>query len=162
MKVQITANGQTIDAELTAEQAEKLGLTEKKKTGWERAKNREYFNIYTTGNVNDYVDDAVADGQRYEYGNYFTDKALAEKMAKRIGLMLRMQRWADEHNEKINWDNHESYKYHLYYDYMSEGLFVSLICITQNIGQIYFSSRELAEQAIEIFGDEIIEAYVKE
>jgi hypothetical protein len=161
MKVQITANGQTIDAELTAEQGEKLGLTNKK-TGWERERDGKYFAIYTTGNIIDLVDDSVADRQRYEYGNYFTDKALAEKMLKRIGLMLRMQRWADEHNGKIDWNDVDSLKFQISYNCYDKRLFITLHRFNKYFGQIYFSTRELAEQAIEIFGDEIIKSYTNE
>lgn len=163
MKVQITANGNTIDAELTAEQAEKLGLTEKKKTGWERVKERNayclvdaFFDIVINEETNENIDDIL-----FRSGNYFADRALAEKMSKRIGLMMRMQRWADEHNDGIDWRDSRQPKFYICGDCENE-LEVDCIFSLDIIGTVYFSTKKLAEQAIEIFGDEIIKAYIKE
>ncbi len=79
-------------------------------------------------------------------------------MAKRVSLMLRMQRWADEHNtEPINWEDSNQYKYTVYYNYLYKRFEHGRANLCRNIFSVYFTSKELAEQAIEAFGDKIKE-----
>ena len=159
MKATITINNKTVNIEITAEQAKELGLVEDKKTGWERAKKSNmYYLIYPSLGIKESKenDDAIEDS-RYKVGNYFKDRTLAEKMAKCISLMLRMQRWADEHNEPIDWKNEGKSKYYIKYDHGSRGLYLVQSCTYQSAHEVYFSSDELAEEAIKIFGEEIKE-----
>ena len=66
-----------------------------------------------------------------------------------------MQRWADEHNEPL-----DSRHYRISYDTTNK-LRVNYDTISKIIGAVYFSSCELAEKAIEEFGDEIIDCYAE-
>ncbi len=166
MKVKIIIeNGKAIDAELAEEQAKELGLVENKKTGWERAEqNKIYYSLDTCCGVAAYMEYMEGDGifdlnnNHYEVGNYFTDKSLAERMAKRISLMLRMQRWADENNtEPINWENGDQFKYFICYDHDRQVFRIDSNSIFQSISRVYFLSKGLAEEAIKVFGDEIKE-----
>ncbi len=50
MKLTGTYNGKTIELELTEEQVEVLKQAEKKKTGWERAKNPHIYYCYDSHN----------------------------------------------------------------------------------------------------------------
>lgn len=164
MKVNLEYNGNKVELELTAEQIKQLGIEEKKKSGWERVANGYwYYRIEVSGGIIQDVEAShKADNELYTCGNYFADKNLAKKMSKRIGLMLRMQRWANEHNyEKINWRNTNQRKYYIYYNCNNQKLSIDYgYCLV--LGATFFCTEELAKQAIEIFGDEIIEAYIKE
>ena len=118
MKVTIEYNDKKIDVELTAEQIKKLGLQEEKKTGWERAEyDKVYYRLANSLNRtwSCTENNTSEDNDRYNNGNYFTDKNLAEKMNKCVRLMLRMQRWADEHNETLGWNNSYAIKYRIGY-----------------------------------------------
>jgi len=161
MKATITANGKSVDIELTDEQAKTLGIEEKKKTGWERVQpgNQYYFIAYDCSLKLDFENSDTTDEESYKSGNYFSDFHLGEKMAKRVSLMLRMQRWADEHNDKIDWTNMEQQKYHIYYDEEIHDFVIGEHTYV-NTYEIWFSSEELAEKALEIFGEEIKETYI--
>ena len=165
MKVTIEYNDKKIDVELTAEQIKELGLQEEKKTGWERAEYNETYYYINDGDMAIRRDTELAtstDIRRYDAGNYFTDTELAVKMCKRVKLMLKMQRWADEHNEPIDWNTIKSKRYYrIGYNIACNELRVYYDRISRLIGVIYFSSYEIAEKAIEEFGDEIIECYAE-
>ena len=162
MKVTIEYGGKRVEVELTIEQIKELGLQEEKKTGWERAElGKAYAHIDSCMQLTQEIEDNLTrDYSRYQNGNYFTNADLAVKMLKRVRLMLKMQRWVDEHNEPLDWDNGNTLKYRISYNNALNELRVSSDSISNLIGVIYFSSYELAEQAIEEFGDEIIECYV--
>lgn len=163
MKVTIEHGGKKIDVELTAEQVKELGLQEEKKTGWERAESEKSY-AYINGYMQlAQTDDCkmVQDNIRYQHGNYFTNVNLAAKMLKRIRLMLKMQRWADEHNEPLDWNNSCVIKYRINYNVTIGKLEVTSSTFSRLIGAIYFSSYNIAEKAIEEFGDEIIDCYVE-
>ncbi len=162
MKVTIEYNGKKIDVELTAEQIKALGLQEKKKTGWERRDEEIYYYMNTYMQLGEEIDyKALIDNNRYSAGNYFTDKTLAVKMLKRVRLMLKMQRWADEHNEPLDWNDRCAFKYRITYNVTNEKLEITSNTFQKLIGAVYFSSYEIAEKAIDEFGDEIIECYVE-
>lgn len=157
MKAQITYNDKTVDVELTLEQMKGLGLQDSKKTGWGRVEEgAHYYTIISYGAV-DFVLDSnnVMDENRIQYGNYFSDKALATLMAKAVGLYLRMRRWADEHNTNdCTRGNFEiEYSYGLGWDIIDcDGLYYPFA--------IRFSSEEIAKQALEEFKPELEEIFV--
>lgn len=170
MKVIIEYNNKKIDVELTAEQMKELGLQEEKKTGWERA---DFNKIYGADSAKAYAYinscvqltqemdyDTMADNMKYQQGNYFTDKNLAVKMCKRVRLMLKMQRWADEHNWLLDW-NDGNKKYYIYYDTEEKKIYCDYNTITIKPGVVYFSSPEIACAAIREFGDEMIDCYAE-
>ena len=167
MKVTIEHNGKKIDVKLTAEQIKELGLQEEKAMGWKRANygahsDRTYTYIDSCMQLTQTRDyETIADEWRYQHGNYFTDSNLAEKMLKRVRLMLKMQRWADEHNGPLDWNDSCAIKYRITYNIISEKLKITSNTFQRSIGAVYFSSCEIAEKAIEEFGDEIIECYVE-
>lgn len=157
MKVQITYNGKTIDVELTSEQAQKLGLRDSKKTGWERVKKGDNYWVI---NVNGYVmpyheSNDKRDTECAMYGNYFSDNALAQLMAKAVGLYLRMRRWADEHNTNECIED----KYEIGY---ASGKYWDTFHLSENYFPfgIYFSSEAIAEQALKKFKPELEEIFV--
>jgi hypothetical protein len=163
MKVTIEHNGKKVDVELTAEQVKELGLQEEKKTGWERANSdKAYTYIDSCMQLTQEMDyETLGDSMRYQRGNYFTDSNLAVKMLKRVRLMLKMQRWADKHNEPLDWNDSDIVKYRITYNTEINELRVSHATISKVISAVYFSSYDIAEKAIEEFGDEIMDCYAE-
>ena len=163
MKVTIEHGGKKIDVELTAEQVKELGLQEKKKTGWERANSdKAYAHIDGCMQLTQEMDyDTMGDNTRYQQGNYFTDSNLAVKMLKRVRLMLKMQRWADEHNGPLDWNDSCTCKHFIFYNVQLNKFEVSVNTIAMRPGTVYFSSNEIAEAAIKEFGDDLIDCYIE-
>lgn len=88
--------------------------------------------------------------------NYYSDESVAEDNARADTLMRRLKRFAAEHNEcELDWSNEEP-KFYIFYNYDFADFIIGYDYNTKNFGQIYFSSDEIAEQAVEKFKDELI------
>lgn len=96
--------------------------------------------------------------------NYFKTKEQAERKAFEQLLHRKLEKFAYENNEEeIEWnDNCQTEKYYIYYNFdykVLEADFTSEIKDYSKIkdyGQIYFSSKETAEKAIEEFREDLI------
>lgn len=161
MQVTINANGKSIKAEITEEQAKILGLVEDKpKTGYERVDEDEGY----------FVDDTINDGHEvlgggalvnnlyYINGNYYNDKSIVENNARADRLLRQLRQWQASHDKAItltDWKTNTN-KYKIKYNYVDNCPFV---CIERNLRDpniVYFSSNKKAEDAIEVFKDELI------
>ena len=134
----------------------------KEKTGWERAEDYDtYYCVDNNGKVcekND--DDCTSDRWRYKIANYSTVKSKMEFKALRDNLLSRMQRWADIHNEeKIDWNDLAQRKYVIYYDYDDNELCITYVYYIRDLGQVYFTSKEIANQCLEEFKEELLGFY---
>lgn len=131
-------------------------------TGWGRAKcNESYYYVTSNGKVWKGIEgNTTLDDQRYKIANYSTNRSKMEFKALRDNLLSRMQRWADIHNEeKIDWDNSEQRKYVIYYDYDDNRFCFTYVYYSRDLGQIYFTSEEIANQCLEEFKKELLEFY---
>lgn len=166
MKIEITANGKSIQAEISEEQLKELGLVEDKpKTGYERVDEDESY----------FVDDTINDGHEvlgggtlvnnlyYINGNYYNDKSIVENNACADRLLRRLRQWQASHDKAItltDWKANTN-KYKIKYNYVDNCPFV---CIERNLRDpniVYFSSNKKAEDAIEQFTDELIWYFVE-
>lgn len=157
MKALIELNGKKTEIEITVEQAENLGLIEKK-TGWERVtKNEQYF-INADLRRPIYEKNDKCDQNYYDRANYFSTNEKAEQIDKIQTLWRKMQRFADENNEgELDWENREQQKYFIFYDYSIKRLRIDFCNCCEYAFGIYFTSIKIAEKALEIFGDELKE-----
>lgn len=156
MKLTGTYNGKPIELELTEEQIDVLKQGEKKETGWERSEqNQKYYVNYAEGYG--YTTECFEhiDTNRYEKANYFSDEALAKNITRAQTLQRKLWRRSAELCEKANW-NDSTTKFGIYYDYYRQSLFTRAIYILNNFGQVYFDTKEHAEQVMDEFNDELI------
>ena len=75
-------------------------------------------------------------------------------------LLFRMHKWAEEHNEgwPLDWEDFREPKYTIAYEYRQ--FVVSPAYTYQQFLKVpYFKTKELAEQFIDEFGDEIKEVF---
>ena len=122
----------------------------------------EHYCIQSSGDV--FLDSwrgIEADNSFFSQGNIFTTKQAAELESKRRNLLTRFRAFRDECNNgwKPDWSNSDE-KWEI--DYTKEGvkeLWTSCVNSFSTFG--YFKNRKDAERAVELFGDEIIELYVK-
>lgn len=157
MKLTGTYNGKTIELELTEEQVEVLKQAEKKKTGWERVKNNEsyYVALYNNYGSSTELFDCV-DAHRYEKADYFSDENLSTNIAIAQTLQRKLWRRSAELCEKMNWEDSTIKKYSIYYNYDIGSLRTSCTSFYRGLGEIYFDTKEHAEQVMEEFRDELI------
>lgn len=131
-------------------------------TGWERVgENESYYSINGNSYVEEMTEDmCMEDKYYYEDANYFSTEDKAEEINFKQTLFRKLQRFSDENggNEiDLNCDCHK-----FCIEYCSYGkLLVSnrFSSTTRDFGQVYFTSREVAQQAIFLFHDDLIKYF---
>ena len=125
----------------------------------------EYWFIKDFGDVFiDSWDSCEIDMGRFNTGNTFPTKQAAKLESKRRNLLTRFKSFRDECNGdwKVDWTNGYEDKFFISFSIFSNTLDVRMARIVNSFYIFgYFKNREDAERAIELFGDEIIELFVK-
>ena len=123
-----------------------------------------YFRISTTKNLG-YEDDK----ERIQIGNCYpyTDENKKEVykevklIVQRRKLQLKMEMFARLNNEeKIDWNDTEQHKWSLYVNYAKNEIRIDWASNCRDLNNIYFTSKEIAEKALEKFGDRIRKLYI--
>ena len=160
MQVELKVNGKTVHAEISEEQAKILGLVEDTpKTGYERGKNGKlYYCVEEDGHLLRYAEgNDSADDNFYGIGNYYSDKTIAENNARADRLQRCLRQWQAQNDEPISvedWNNESKKKWFIIYS--SEEMYAEYYYIMRLPNTIYFTTKEKAEEAIEVFKDELI------
>ena len=170
MKVTINANGTTIQAEISegqlkelglVEQLKKLGLLEDKpRTGYEgreECNNKKHYFVNTIDLVIEDENTVLFDQNRYDVGNYYSDKTIAENNARADRLLRQLRQWQAQNDEPISvedWNNESKKKWFIIYS--SEEMYAEYYYVMRLPKTIYFTTKEKAEEAIEVFKDELI------
>lgn len=158
MENYICINGKK--TELTKEQLIQLGIELPKTTPFDRVRqNNIYYAVDAGGTIikcterNDGVDNVF-----YNIANYCTDKSLLEQRVLHETLNRLLWRYSMEHDgDKIDWNDCKTQKYYVGYNYRTNTYEVKRGWVLIGLGDIYFYSREIAENAIE----EIVRPFVK-
>ena len=115
-----------------------------------------YYTISTKGKIGSYSfcnDDF--DKETIDFGNYFKTQEEAERKRFEIRLHRQLELFALENNDtEINW-NDSSEKYMINYN-KDKGIFIDRVYTLKIFGQVYFTSKEIAEKALETFKNDLI------
>ena len=115
-----------------------------------------YYTISTKGKIGSYSfcnDDF--DKETIDFGNYFETQEEAERKRFEIRLHRQLELFALENNDtEINW-NDSSEKYMINYN-KDKGIFIDRVYTLKIFGQVYFTSKEIAEKALETFKNDLI------
>ena len=159
MKAKLIIKGKEIEIEISEEEYKKLQPSEEKKTGYERVPELDiYFYANSSGCVEtaceDYYD---VDNEYYESVNYYSDKTVAENNARADKLMRQLRRFSVEHREDgINLNDIHTKKFFITYNYENNELRLGYTLQLKTFGAICFDSREVVNDAIDKFHDELI------
>lgn len=102
----------------------------------------------------------------YPQGELFYTEEEAQAVAKERKLLFKLHQWAKIKNEgwEANWKDFNQNKVYItcFRNLMNQNKLVSEIsCATNRFSKLpYFKSRELAQECIELFGEEIKEVLV--
>ena len=162
MKVELKVNDKTVQVEISEKQLKELGLIEEQPTGYERVKKGETYHVINTKddsmiNIIEFNDET--DEQCYNKGNYYNDEVIAENNARADRLLRHLRQWQAQNDEVISkedWNNESKKKWFIIYSYSSEEMYAEYYYIMRLPNTIYFATKEKAEEAIEVFKDELI------
>lgn len=155
---------------LTGEEKENfLRLIEKSKTilepigkRWRGKYGDVYYTITSEGHlVDDTETEGFSDKQSYRFGNYFKTKEEADFARTKQLIYQQLKDYALEHNtEAINWTNPYQHKWFIECDHDDKEVRYCWTASTSSINQIYFTSKKIAEDAVEEVGKKIIKYYL--
>lgn len=162
-RIDCTDGGFKIDNGFDFTSTYKEYIEPKSLIGWERAgqsKDKFYY-ISATEEIMRTNDDCYLTNQMHEKANYFSTKEKAEETSFKQTLFRRLQRFSDENGrDKIDWKDEKQMKFFIRYNHDKEMFHIDYYWRLQEFGIVYFISREVAEQAIELFHDELIKYFV--
>lgn len=158
-------NNITVNMEnLSEEEREQLMKIIKKSNGckrkvWKPECNKNYWIINGSRVVNSSWDNDNVDYRRYEIGNCFKTEKEAKFALEKLKVEAELRRFAEENNEcEIDWTDRKQNKWLICYNYDSKNIDTGYDN-TLRTHYIYFSSKEIAKQAIKHIGEERLKKY---
>lgn len=134
------------------------------KKRWRAQKGESYYYMCGDGRIDSTKEgDAIFifDERAYELGNYFKTKEEAEFELNRRLVYQELKDYALEHNEgEIDWKNSDQEKWVISYDNQVKYLVYLDRYALSDIGQIYFSSPKIAQEAVKTIGEDRIKKYL--
>lgn len=141
-------------AEVPSKPAQKIWV-------WKPIKDDTYFYYDSICSINSSVwSDCWIDHARYNCGDCYQTEEEAFFAAERNKVITELRRFAEEHNDPIDW-NRETQKYEIlcYHNSGEADIHISFTYYART-NNIYFSSKEIAQAAInEIGKDRILKYY---
>ena len=134
---------------------------EKENKRW-RSKNGDIYWLVGRNGKHDwsYELNRDSDSFRYDTHNYFQTEEEAQRYAKVLETERQLKKFADEHNDVIDWSDINQHKWNLCYYYSRYEVSPIRCCGVKESRTIYFSSREIAQQAIDKIGEDKIKEYL--
>lgn len=141
--------------------AEDWEVIEDKKQWWEPKNKDLYWYISNDGEIHSWNFNKKFNTSSLNFGNCFQTKKQAKFMVEKLKVIHELEKFAYENNEKeIDWNDVNQTKYYL-------GMFQSdkIIAVFSTYKwcytpfNIYFTSEEIAEKAIETIGEDRIKKY---
>lgn len=132
----------------------------KKSKVWKPQEGDDFCTIYGDGSIYTLTWTINRDRvERYEIGNCFKTEEEAKFAVEKLKVITELKRFALEHNEgEIDWSDKEQDKYFMYYSYISFKIIIDYTTTSKRT-TTYFTSREIAEQAIKEIGEERLKKY---
>lgn len=162
MSENITINLEGLSKEEREQLLRLIEKTKRAKKIWKPECGEWYWFIGSDGRINncEWENDRIDRG-RYSMGNCFRTKEEAEFAREKQKIKTKLQRFADEHNDpdQEEWDE-ANLHYYIGYDVSKDDLTVTPAAILKGIYGIYFTSKEIAEDAANKIGAERILKYL--
>lgn len=141
---------------------EQINGIEEENKWWIPKEGDSYYYICTDG----YVESSLNTGKdidkcKINNINCFETKEQAERQSFVELLHRKLQKFMVKNNSIVDWNNDDD-KYNIWYDYELKSLDIGCIEQARDFGQVYFSSEEIAEKAIEEFKDDLIRYFTSD
>lgn len=169
MQVELKVNDKSVQAEIPEEQLKetvlfeqlkRLGLIEEQRTGYERVEKGDvyYLNIINGETVAETECNGRIDEGRYDTGNYYSNKTIAENNARADRLQRCLRQWQAANDKVISisdWKNDEINKYFITYNYRSSLFEIGRSSQRREPNIIYFTTKGKVTEAIKNFRNEL-------
>ena len=133
---------------------------ERSRTGYERGEVEEtYYLVDVDDEITNMKHNGQLDRDCYDVGNYYSNKTIAENNARADRLLRQLRQWQALNDKSISvedWNNESKKKWFIIYSYSSEEMYAEYYYIMRLPNTIYFTTKEKAEEAIEVFKDELL------
>lgn len=140
----------------------KKAIVDMEEKAWKPKENETYYSIVRKKAEDfTYVDDDF-DKYALSVGNYFKTEKQAERALFEQNLRLKLRKFAEDNNDKIDWNDETQSKYYIYFDINNKIIDVKRLFYQRDFGEIYFLSKETAEKAIEQFHDELMKYFTEQ
>ena len=130
-------------------------------TGWERVHTEGNFFVISDSEVIKCEEiNSKLDVKDFEKANYFSTKEKAKEIDFKQTVFRKLQRFSDENGGgDIDWSDFNQRKYYIFYD--TDDLIPDYCWkyTDKNFGVVYFVSKEVAKQAVELFHDDLIKYF---
>lgn len=137
-------------------------VVEEKKNWWKPELDEKYYIICSDGSIdyNNYDFDA-ADRRIMNIGNCFQTEKQAEFMVEKLKVIHELEKFAFENNdEEIDWSDVNQEKLYLGMNFKNKSIDIFHTCSWIYIPfNVFFTSEEIAEKAIETIGEDRIKKY---
>lgn len=138
-----------------------------RKECWTPRYEERYYLIDKLGRANYTLNrNGLYDKARIKNLNCFKTQEEAERVAFEQLLHRKLQRFAFENNEEeIDWKNEKQFKWCIVYQHESNcanSLMIDYCMTSKDFGQIYFTSKEIAKNAIERFKDDLFRYFTSD
>lgn len=135
--------------------------TKKKSKVWKPELEETYYRIEGTKVISNIWHNIPYDNYSYSIGNCSPTKEKAKFAVERLKVITELKRFAQEHNEKeIDWRDFGQCKYFIYCEFHDNAEYIDIGCAKEcKSNDIYFTSEEIAQQAIEAIGEDRIKKY---
>lgn len=153
--------GQVKQSQNTIEELKKSIKSINEEKGWKPKVGEEYCSadLYSLSQYT-YKNDNF-DKEMNKNGNYFKTKEESDRVIFEQNLRMKLRKFAEDNNDKIEWNNTGKEIYYIKYNYDDKEIICDYICYTRDFSQIYFSSEEICKQAIEKFKDELVKYFTE-
>ena len=154
--------------QLKAKYAEKFKALEKEKEEFKLTYPEYKSTVYYVDSGDNTIDctwfdsSSDYDMNQFKNGLYFKTKAEAERSRKERILLVKLRQFAEMKNDgwRPNWDDRYEGKFSVSYSIADKKLSTDCVAMINHLIQLpYFKSREIAQECIDLFGDEILEVF---
>ena len=144
-------------AQLSDEQVETLTKSNCTRTGYERVEDGRLCYVMTIRDASEHFDSrGDLNNTAFNNGNYVNDERLCQDRFRARALHDRLEQWQALNDEPVDWGDRDSSKYFIYYDYRVDELDIGSWYKNRFIETVYFSTEAKAQEAIEVFRDELM------
>ena len=134
------------------------------RTGYERVKPKKHYYASTR----DYYCSAEReemgtglDADLFNKGDYINDEKLYNDRERARVLHDRLEQWQALNDESVDWDDTTVSKYRICFDYWDYQIDCVATIYSREEGVIYFSTSQKAQEALEVFRDDLMWYYTE-